>query len=207
MVWNRKESKIKGSIGYFGLAEWWLSTFSDVEQEYIKQVYRPFFAGSDQTANLTQENVSFSSGTPGHLLWGLAGWFKKVEDFSIAKRLLEKAEELSANNPLDLHFTYSQKIEIFYRARDFEPFALDVAIKACDQQIAIAPQVAKLMRKEYPESPLPSHVGYKQLAIFYEKQKRYADAVQLCQQAKGQGWNGDWDKRADRCQKKINKCN
>lgn len=205
MFWKRKP-KVNGQIGYFGLDEWWLSTFTDAEREYIQQTYKPFSVGTDQPSGLTEGTISFTTQTPIGLLWPLAGWFKKAEDFSIAKRLLEKAEELSANSsPSDLHYFYTQKIEIFYRVRDIEPSALETAIQACEQQIEIASEVAKCMMEDYPEGSLPSHVGYKQLAIVYEKQKRYIDAVHLCQQAKEQGWNGDWDKRIERCKRKMNK--
>jgi len=52
------------------------------------------------------------------LLWGLASWFKKPDEFSIGKRLAEKSIELSGSNILDRHFAYQQMIEICYMRAD-----------------------------------------------------------------------------------------
>jgi hypothetical protein len=35
---------------------------------------------------------------------------------------------------------------------------------------------------------LLAHKGYYQLAIVFEKQKRYSEAIYLCKKAKSQGW-------------------
>jgi hypothetical protein len=96
-------------------------------------------------------------------------------------------------------------IEVWYSDREKLPHALDEAINACQAQIQIAPQVARAMKKEYRGRPLPRHVGFQQLTIIYDKQGRYADAIKIAQEAKRQGWNGDWDKRIERYQKKLNK--
>lgn len=52
---------------------------------------------------------------------------------------------------------------------------------------------------------LPSHHGYKQLAIILEKRGAYQDARSLCEQADAQGWKGDWAARIARLEKKIAK--
>ncbi len=62
-----------------------------------------------------------------------------------------------------------------------------------------------IFKKEWGDATLPSHVGYKQLAIILEKEKKYDKAIALCNQAKREGWNDDWDKRIERCEKKLKK--
>jgi DNA invertase Pin-like site-specific DNA recombinase len=52
---------------------------------------------------------------------------------------------------------------------------------------------------------LPSHVGYKQLAIILEKRGQFDEAIKVAKQAKSQGWNGDWDKRIARCESKLDR--
>lgn len=200
----KQNSQIKGKLGYFGIGDWWLSTFSEAERKYIQEAYKPFSTGGDQSVTLTEGEISFTSQTAAGLLWGLASWFKKPNDFSIAKRLLDKAEEL-ADKPIDLHFTCQQKIEAFYRSRDIDPSALNLAVEACEHQIALASQAAKAFKREYKGQPLPAHQGYEQLAIVREKEKNYGEVIRLCQQAKQQGWNGNWDKRIARCEEKQQK--
>ena len=105
---------------------------------------------------------------------------------------------------LDVHFLYGQKIKIYYKDREKQEY-LEKAIEACKQQIKIAPKAAKAFRTEYKDSSLPSHQGYKQLAIILEKQGHFREAIELCVQADKEGWAGDWQKRIERCKKKLKK--
>lgn len=103
---------------------------------------------------------------------------------------------------MDLHFTLHSIVEIYYPDRDSEPNALDKAIKACEEQIGIAPQVAEEFLKEYPSQALPAHTGYNQLIIILKKQGNYEKAIELCNQAREQGWNGDWENKIEDIKKK-----
>lgn len=195
-----------GQIGYHKLTDWWLSTFTPEEREYIEQVYKPFGVGGSTDRPLTQGKISSGGNTTANLLWGLASWFKrKAGDRYIARRILAKAEQVAKteNDLMSLHFIYSQLGEVFYLDRDTDPAALDLAIDAFTQQISIASQVAQLMKQEYPKSAMPGHAGFRQMAIIWEKQKDHAKAIQLCQVALKLGWDGDWQKRIDRCLKKM----
>ena len=49
--------------------------------------------------------------------------------------------------------------------------ALNAAIDACQKQIKLAPNAALAFRQETDE--LPAHVGYRQLAIIFEKERNY----------------------------------
>lgn len=108
----------------------------------------------------------------------------------------------------------------YYRRKNTKHY--DKAIWACKQQIKISSEVAEELKKKikkevdekkqmykekyrgHPnEYSLPDHMGYKQLAIVLEKQGIYQQAVELCVQAKDQGWAGDWDKRIARCKNKL----
>ena len=52
---------------------------------------------------------------------------------------------------------------------------------------------------------LPSHYGFKQLAIILQKRGEVSEALALCQQAKAQGWQGDWEKRIARLESQLKK--
>jgi hypothetical protein len=80
--------------------------------------------------------------------------------------------------------------------------AVPVAIDACNRQVALAVQAAEAFRKEFPGRSLPEHAGYAQLATISEMEKDYEGVIQLCNQAKEQGWAGDWDARIARCEQK-----
>lgn len=203
---RKKRKRIAGDIGYFHLEDWWMATFSDQERSYIVERYNPM---GSEGRSLVEGEITFSSATPGMFLVGLATWFQSPEDRSIAKRILEKSiessKDLKSNSDvLDRRFALSTSIPTFYRDRE-DPQMLRRAVDSCLAQIELAPRASSAFFDAYPDSPLPTHVGYDQLAVIYEKQEKLAEAITLCNQAKKQGWNGDWDKRIARCEKKLGK--
>jgi len=109
----------------------------------------------------------------------------------LAWRILQKAEtEPLPKNVLKLHFTYHNMIKAYYRLRDAKPDALEKAIRACEKQIEIAPEVARAMKKEYPQDKhLPRHLGYRQLAIIRRKQGNQAEGERIDKKADEEGWN------------------
>jgi len=198
-----KSNKAKGLIGYFGLENWWISEFSDEERRHITETFQPLGSSGD---SLTSGDISYTSQTAVGLLQNLAGWFSKEKDRPIAYKLMKKAEELAETegSVLDAHFLYGQKLAVYYKDRE-TPGCLEKAIDACKQQIDLAEKAAKAFRREYKDSPLPSHKGYQQLAIIFEKQGKFDETIELCRNADRQGWAGDWEKRIERCRKKATK--
>ena len=200
------QKAIKGEIGYFGLEEWWLSAFSDDERRHIQDRYQPLGA----TANtLTSGDISYTSQTVVGFLCTLASWFSREDDRAIGHKILAKAEELADDSTpiLDRHFMYQTKLELHYKDRD-KPGHLEKAVVACLQQIELAPQAREAFKAEYSafgNAPLPSHKGYRQLAIVLEKQMKFREAIGVCAQAEKQGWAGDWQHRIERCGKKLAK--
>jgi len=201
-----KKTGIKGEIGYYGLQDWWLTAFTQEERDHIEDVFKPL--GSDSnTKPLAEGEISWSSGTAAKLLHSLAGWFNNPRDRELAKKIIQKADELAPKGAdiLDYHFTLQTKMEIYYRERETSPEAMETAINACKEQINIAPQAAAAFLKEYPEQSLPAHAGYSQLRIILEKQGKFDEAIGLCEQAKKQNWTGNWDKQIETLNKKKEK--
>jgi hypothetical protein len=113
------------------------------------------------------------------------------------------SQTLARKNPVaDKHFSLSESIPILYKQRD-QMGMIEKTIAACMEQIELASDTAQALLNEYPEQPLPAHLGYKQLAIILAKQNKYHEAITLCEQAKKQGWAGDWDKRIENYRKEL----
>lgn len=197
----KSKEPVKGQIGYYGLEEWWLTAFTDTERDYIKEKFKPLGLSGD---SLTSGEIGRTNQTAIHFLQALAGWFAKVSERVIARKIIDKAESLKPDesNILDQHFLFSEKIKIYYKDR-VNPEFLNKAISACHQQIEIAPLAANKFKSKYGGSQLPSHNGFEQLAIILEKQKNYQEVIDLCTQANKQGWAGNWEARIERCGKKI----
>jgi len=94
---------------------------------------------------------------------------------------------------------------IFFFTRNQVPDALEQVISACKQQIEIAPLLAEKHKKEYPKFDLGMHEGYNRYTILLEKNRNYLEAIKLCEEAKQQGWKGDWDARIKRCTRRLGK--
>lgn len=202
---TKEEEVVDGEIGYFDLSDWWFSTFAESEQKYIESVYHPM--GIEEKNPLTHGKASSTSKSAAMFLSGLATWFGKPEDRQLAHRILAKAEEIAKKKAdyTDLHFVYQEMIRVYYKDRGTDPSALDAAISACEKQVAISRKVAEEMAKEYPNAPLPDHLGFKQLAIIREKQGNYSEAIRLSKVAVEEGWGEGWERRIARCEKKLHK--
>ena len=199
---SKTGKEVHGTIGYFKLTEWWLSEFSEVERDHIVNTFSPM-GGSDRS--LVEGHCLGHSQSVEQYLTILSSWFNNAIDRSIAVRILKKAEEMTGDSAkiLDKHFFYQQKIETYYKQRDTDPDSLTIAVDACQQQIELAPQAIKVFKRQSSDGFMPSHIGFKQLMIIEEKNKNYNVVIELGQQAKSQGWRGDWEKRIERCKKKI----
>lgn len=169
-----KKKRIGGIIGFFGLQDWWLNSFTPQERDYIIKKFQPLGMGGSNS--LIAGTISDTSETAVGFLQNLSGWFNNPRDKHMAVKILNKAEELSnlctvnptgkltkgeADSILDKHFLYLQIIKTFYPLRNSHPGSLEKVIEACQNQIALAPLSEKAFRKEYRGEPLPVHTGYK----------------------------------------------
>jgi len=84
------EKKIDGMIGFFGLQEWWLNSFSDEEREKILLIYQPFGINPE---SLIKGKVVSPSQSAISFLSNLTGWFRKPELRHIGYKIIQKAEE------------------------------------------------------------------------------------------------------------------
>ena len=196
---------IEGMLGFLGLGEWWIETFSADERKYIETVFQPL--GS--TANsrpLTIGRIAASSQTPAKLLGALIGWFRMTPlDERMTRSLADKLWEVIDAEPsvLDRHFGYQALLQWSYRRRAGDPTALAAAVTACERQIAILEKTAAAMQQEGFGAQLPHHRGFEQLAVIREKGGDFEGAIRLAEQAGREGWNGDWVNRINRCRKKA----
>ena len=206
------KKNVKGYLGYYDLEEWWNSTFTDEEKEYIIKTYKPMGASIGGEIKILGEvlikgDIEFTSQSKIFFLVLLSSWFSSSNSVGTGLKIIEKVERLTIengnNDPLDEHFAYGAMIEIYYKLRDSEKSYFEKAVDACKSQIRISLKSKEAFLKENKGSPLPRTIGFKQLAIIYEKSKEYDSAIETCKIALEQGWAGDWEKRIERCESRL----
>lgn len=198
----------RGIIGYVGLEEWWDYELKNADRNLIVSGWNPLALGSENSPPDRGYVVSRTdvNDKPVTKLRVILDLLNADVPYDVKVKIINKGKTISADcpNPLDVHFFYGTVLAIEYRRRDEEPNALENAIFACKAQIAVASKAKTQLKKSSAmRGIIPSHAGYKQLAIILEKQKKYKEAIRLCEKADKQGWSGDWDRRIERCQKKM----
>ncbi|MCZ7587158.1 MAG: hypothetical protein M5R36_29555 [Deltaproteobacteria bacterium] len=108
-----------------------------------------------------------------------------------------------AKRVLDRHFDLSLRLDSAFREKRF-----DEMVRLCREQIALSVKAAEAFREEDREigcadAPLPSHMGFRRLCVFLEKQGEYQEVIALCERAMREGWAGDETRRIERCEKKL----
>lgn len=204
LIKSSKNKQIEGSIAYYQLQDWWFQEFTEQERKTIEDLYKPMWVNKDEKS-LTEGKVLGSSQSVMMFLVVLSGWFNNPLNRSLANRIISKANQLAQDGKgdiLDKHFLYSEMVSVFYPQRQ-QKDNLNKTIEACKKQISLTSKAAKAFKGKYPKQELPSHKGYEQLVIILDKQGNQKEAIVLCEQAKEQGWAGDWDKRINRYRQKL----
>ena len=184
------EAVISAILKSFDLDTWFYSTFDKDEIEIILETC-PYF---------TNEITAFNFNSSALLLAYCIQCFTNEPNYSICRKFANKIDDvLNVKKPKaeSLHFIYMFLISFFYKYREQDD-CLDKAIECCNKQIAIAKRAKKALGDV-------EHPGYKQLAIIEKKNKNWSRVIELCNQAKQEGWAGDWDKRIAEAEKGLAK--
>jgi hypothetical protein len=200
-----RHTEISGELGYFGLGSWWLSTFSARQRHDMEAAFQaPDLPKGARP--LTKDRGLLPVQTAAELLVLLADRLcDRPEDRALACLVLAKAEEraVAEDDLLGLHFTYHQMIRLHLRWREHFPDAADLAFAACHKQIRIAPEAAQAFRGRSSGKPLPIHLGYQHAATILEQQEVCARAIEICKQAREEGWSGNWEWRIVRLARRL----
>ena len=199
------EVEVEGELAYFGLASWWSGTFTDAERDRMEERFQP--AGLPPKARpLTTGRKRLGFRSAASLLNALASRLRhEFDDRSLAMRVLSKAEERAKaeDDVLALHLVYQEIIHLHCKWRNRLPESPDLIFGACHKQIALAPEAAAAFREQHPDQVLPIHAGFQMTVILLEKEESYAKAIEMCKEARFQGWSGNWTWRIGSLAKKL----
>lgn len=195
----KRNNKVEGLIKFYKLEDWWFKSFNENQRNIISNTYKTF--GTAQSTQPLTKGVQNDNRPDFIFLVDLCQFFNTKSDFNISHPIIKEAELRFSENVkvLDLHFYFGNLLSFHYKFREnLESYtkAKNYAIK----QIQLSDKVKNALLQENYEN-LPAHLGYKQLCIILEKEKRFADAILLAEKAKAEGWNGDWEKRIQKLKK------
>jgi len=123
-----------------------------------------------------------------------------------AEKLFLKALKAKDDNPIDRHFVYNHLIELYYKLRDERKDALEKCIYYCKEDIKQLPEFLDTWKNEYGD--IVRCPSVQQLAIIYEKNEKFQEAIDLCNYAINlgldDGTKGGFQGRIKRLENKMN---
>ena len=166
-------NKVEGLIAFYKLQEWWFSSFTNDEREYIDSCYQPMGAPPH---TLTRGKILERRQPAPEFLNGLNTWFRNSKDSTIAERIHRKLKEIAKEHPIikpgyydGRHFTTD--------VRDFE------ILKKNSSFVELEKLLIELVKATEAESAIEgmgvAPAYYSELAILYRKQKEYAKEVSI----------------------------
>ena len=179
-LWNRQETT-SGLIAYYGLSEWWISTFTEEERKLINDRWGVAH-GRQTSGQLATDFLNI-----------LAGWFRSPEDASIAQRIHCKIDDLGRANPVTGPG--------YYNGRHFTTFVADVEALKKDNRFDDAEKLLlELVAATEAEDEI-AKMGvapwyYEQLAVVYRKQKDPAKEVAILERYFGKGRRDEVEQKA-----------
>lgn len=178
--------------------DWWRNAFTQEERRQIEDTFQPIGGIPAETLARSEDPSDLAN---------LAGYLKTEALRHLGYRVLDRAESLltPSTRTLSRHFYLQERGDFYYRWRDVDEGAFEQSISAYERQVSMAGEALKAFKAGPDGGFIPAHAGYRQLRIVREKQGDYAAALQLCEQAKQEGWSDDWDKHIARIKKKCSK--
>jgi tetratricopeptide (TPR) repeat protein len=207
MLGNRNKRKYGGIIAALKLEEFWDSLLPE-DRDFIRECYSSSLGdGNPKHLDSPRANISTTQTASGFLTC-YAGWAISKKRFDLADKLLEEAIKRN-KNATDLHYTYNYLIDLCYKRRDEGPEWLERCINYCLADIEIFPlfkeeylqqerehlikaadsplntkkERLKYLRKAENVEFLLSVPSFQRLAIIYEKQGKYEEAIDICKLA------------------------
>ncbi|TXF77321.1 hypothetical protein [Chryseobacterium sp.] len=195
----KKSRNVEGLIKFYKLENWWFDTFNDFQRNRIANSYKTF-----GTVHLSQPLIKgkqIDSRPDFIFLLNLSQFFNTKADFDLSFPMIKEAEQRFNEDVevLELHFYFGEILSFYYKLRDNAEFYEKAKIYALKQIDLSNKSKNAFLHEKY--GTLPMHLGYKQLCIILEKEKKISEAIEIAEKAKKEGWDGDWDKRIEKLKK------
>lgn len=133
-------------------------------------------------------------------LASLSSWFLGPKLRSIGRKIAAEAEQQPnlASSDLDLHFAFTNLVNLWMRSRKEDPDAEHHVMEICEKMLSIEETAAKECLIDWQQhgggSDLPTHVGFEAVCKLYAAYGQSDEAARFARQAQMRGWQGNWEK-------------
>lgn len=166
-------NKVDGLIKFYKLQEWWFSSFTNDEREYIDSHFQPMGAPPH---TLTQGKITELKQPAPEFLSGLNSWFRSNDDSAIAERIHQKLTQLAKEHPIVKPGYYGGRHFTTY-VRDFETLKKNSNLSELENLLIELVKATEAESVEGNMGVAPAY--YSELAILYRKQKEYAKEISI----------------------------
>lgn len=181
----------------------WYHKLNHEEQQLVEDSTK--MVGPGGQVNLMNQKMLSSDMTQQDFLHSVGSCAVKNERYEFAERVLHQALDVEGDNPSTRHFIYLKLIKMYYKQRDDRDDGIEKCIEYCKKDIDQVDAFLKNWSIDSKTTPrIPS---FKRLAIIYEKQGGYQDAINICDKALERGLDdntkGGFEGRKKRLQAKM----
>ena len=163
--------KLGGYIGCLGLDEFWYGLTESERQLILNESSESPIEG--EVISTTFSQISYLS--------IYACWAIKEAHWELAEKILSYCEKADGSL-IDFHYFYLRISDSYYsQIKQYEP-AIDKAIEFCKKDIDLFPQFKEPLMNEF-NGELPRIPSFQTLAMCYEKQGKYQEAIDVCKLA------------------------
>lgn len=206
---NKKTEQVGGLIKHLGIQEFYFSLTPE-ERSTLKRYYDSRMSASIEKKPLSKPST-FNTGnlitseTRLSYFGSTIGWAENEKRYDITEKLIREGNKYINEDLIDAHFFLQAAGECYYKQRETRLDALDLCITYCEQDIALFEQYKVPFIKDL--GTLPRLTTFSRLAIIYEKQGRYEDALRICRLAcennLKDGTKGGFEGRINKIEKKL----
>lgn len=201
-------SSINGMIRYHNLISFWLSLTPLERKKCINNYDNVGISTGNEATGLVKGSIANTSQSKSALLDVIGANLTASKEYILAEKLLKESLKCAVK-PLDFHFGYNHLIDLCYKMRESGNY-LDECIKYCKLDIALFPKLIASFQNKLGGVP-PSIPAFPRLAIIYEKQGKFEEALEICDLAIkyniSDGTKSDFIGRREKLLKKIKQIN
>lgn len=196
----KNKPKIGGIIKALRLEEFWLAC-TEEEQNALTRYYSGL-GDSPIKGNITTSQTALN------YFSNKIGWAVSDKDYALADKIIFFGEKelLKSNNLIDHHFFLQLAAECYYKQRSTRNDAIEKAVSYCLRDIKLFPQYAKPLRDD-TNGIMPRIMTFQRLAIIYEKNEQFEEALHICALAMkyglDDGTKGGYQSRIERLKKRL----